>query len=83
MEGLRNEFGFRAPKRMLRLFHRDIERPEPVIPIGDLYRHETGGDILRDEHIDLPDAGLPGGLIAGTGPSEYARTLAFNTLVVF
>ena len=29
------------------------------------------------------DAGLPGGLIAGSGPVEYARTLAFNTLVVY
>ena len=29
------------------------------------------------------DAGLPGGLVAGTGTPEYARTLAFNTLVVF
>jgi Ca2+-transporting ATPase len=29
------------------------------------------------------DAGLPGGLIAGAGTPEYARTLAFNTLVVF
>ncbi|MBI3043814.1 MAG: cation-translocating P-type ATPase [Betaproteobacteria bacterium] len=29
------------------------------------------------------DAGLPGGPIHGSGPVEYARTLAFNTLVVF
>ena len=29
------------------------------------------------------DAGLPGGLIAGRGPVEYARTLAFNTLVIY
>jgi Ca2+-transporting ATPase len=29
------------------------------------------------------DAGLPGGLIAGSGPVEYARTLAFTTLVLF
>jgi Ca2+-transporting ATPase len=29
------------------------------------------------------DAGLPGGLFAGAGTAEYARTLAFNTLVVF
>ena len=29
------------------------------------------------------DAGLPGGLIAGSGPVEYARTLAFNTLVIY
>jgi Ca2+-transporting ATPase len=29
------------------------------------------------------DAGLPGGLIAGDGPVEYARTLAFTTLVLF
>jgi Ca2+-transporting ATPase len=29
------------------------------------------------------DAGLPGGLIAGGGPVEYARTLAFNTLVIY
>jgi P-type Ca2+ transporter type 2C len=29
------------------------------------------------------DAGLPGGLIAGTGSVEYARTLAFTTLVLF
>jgi len=29
------------------------------------------------------DAGLPGGLIAGRGPVAYARTLAFNTLVVY
>jgi Ca2+-transporting ATPase len=29
------------------------------------------------------DAGLPGGLIAGSGSVEYARTLAFNTLVVY
>jgi P-type Ca2+ transporter type 2C len=29
------------------------------------------------------DAGLPGGLIAGRGSVEYARTLAFNTLVVY
>jgi Ca2+-transporting ATPase len=29
------------------------------------------------------DAGLPDGLIAGTGPVEYARTLAFTTLVLF
>jgi Ca2+-transporting ATPase len=29
------------------------------------------------------DAGLPGGLVAGAGTPEYARTLAFNTLVVF
>ena len=29
------------------------------------------------------DAGLPGGLIAGSGSIEYARTLAFNTLVVY
>ena len=29
------------------------------------------------------DAGFPGGLIAGSGPVEYARTLAFNTLVVY
>jgi len=29
------------------------------------------------------DAGLPGGLIAGSGPVEYARTLAFNTLVAY
>jgi len=29
------------------------------------------------------DAGLPGGLIAGGGSVEYARTLAFNTLVVY
>jgi len=29
------------------------------------------------------DAGMPGGLIAGPGPVEYARTLAFTTLVLF
>jgi Ca2+-transporting ATPase len=29
------------------------------------------------------DAGLPGGLIAGPGPVEYGRTLAFNTLVLY
>jgi Ca2+-transporting ATPase len=29
------------------------------------------------------DAGLPGGLIEGEGSAEYARTLAFNTLVVY
>jgi Ca2+-transporting ATPase len=29
------------------------------------------------------DAGLPGGLITGSGPVEYARTLAFNTLVIY
>jgi Ca2+-transporting ATPase len=29
------------------------------------------------------DAGLSGGLIPGAGTPEYARTLAFNTLVVF
>jgi Ca2+-transporting ATPase len=29
------------------------------------------------------DAGLPGGLIEGAGTPEYARTLAFNTLVVY
>ena len=29
------------------------------------------------------DAGLPGGLIAGPGPVEYGRTLAFHTLVLF
>jgi hypothetical protein len=29
------------------------------------------------------DAGLPGGLIAGSGSVEYARTLAFTTLVLF
>ena len=29
------------------------------------------------------DAGLPGGLIDGPGPVEYARTLAFNTLVLY
>ena len=29
------------------------------------------------------DAGLPGGLIGGQGPVEYARTLAFNTLVIY
>jgi Ca2+-transporting ATPase len=29
------------------------------------------------------DAGLPGGLIEGAGSAEYARTLGFNTLVVF
>ena len=29
------------------------------------------------------DAGLRGGLIAGSGSIEYARTLAFNTLVVY
>ena len=29
------------------------------------------------------DAGLPGGLIAGSGSVEYGRTLAFNTLVIF
>jgi Ca2+-transporting ATPase len=29
------------------------------------------------------DAGLPGGLIEGTGSAEYARTLAFNTLVIY
>jgi Ca2+-transporting ATPase len=29
------------------------------------------------------DAGLAGGLIAGAGTPEYARTLAFNTLVFF
>ncbi len=29
------------------------------------------------------DAGLPGGLIEGSGPVEYARTLAFNTLVIY
>jgi Ca2+-transporting ATPase len=29
------------------------------------------------------DAGLPGGLLPGSGPVEYARTLAFTTLVLF
>jgi Ca2+-transporting ATPase len=29
------------------------------------------------------DAGLPGGLIEGSGPVEHARTLAFNTLVLY
>jgi Ca2+-transporting ATPase len=29
------------------------------------------------------DAGLPGGLIAGTGSLFYARTMAFTTLVLF
>jgi Ca2+-transporting ATPase len=29
------------------------------------------------------DAGFPGGLIPGRGPVEYARTLAFNTLVAY
>ncbi|HEX9183513.1 MAG TPA: cation-translocating P-type ATPase C-terminal domain-containing protein, partial [Burkholderiales bacterium] len=29
------------------------------------------------------DAGLPGGLIEGGGQADHARTLAFNTLVVF
>ncbi len=29
------------------------------------------------------DAGLPGGLIEGTGTVEHGRTLAFNTLVLF
>jgi Ca2+-transporting ATPase len=29
------------------------------------------------------DAGRPGGLIEGGGSAEYARTLAFNTLVVY
>jgi Ca2+-transporting ATPase len=29
------------------------------------------------------DAGLPGGLIEGNGGVEYARTLAFNTLVLY
>jgi Ca2+-transporting ATPase len=31
----------------------------------------------------LLDAGLPGGLIEGTGEIAYARTLAFHTLVVY
>ena len=29
------------------------------------------------------DAGLPGGLIEGAGSADYARSLAFNTLVLF
>ena len=29
------------------------------------------------------DAGLPGGLIDGSGTLAYARTLAFTTLVLF
>ena len=33
--------------------------------------------------LALLDAGLPGGLIEGSGDTGYARTLAFNALVVF
>ena len=33
--------------------------------------------------LGVLDAGLPGGLIAGDGDIEHARTLAFQTLVLF
>jgi Ca2+-transporting ATPase len=33
--------------------------------------------------LGLLDAGLPGGLIEGRGSVEYARTLAFHTLVLY
>jgi len=41
------------------------------------------GLIVAVGTLGMLDAGLPGGLIAGSGDLTYARTLAFTTLVLF
>jgi len=39
--------------------------------------------VMATGTLALLDAGLPGGLIEGDGDTRYARTLAFNALVLF
>jgi Ca2+-transporting ATPase len=39
--------------------------------------------VMATGTLGLLDAGLPGGLIEGDGDTRYARTLAFNALVLF
>jgi Ca2+-transporting ATPase len=39
--------------------------------------------VMRTGMLLLLDAGLPGGPIDGGGDAAYARSLAFNTLVLY
>jgi Ca2+-transporting ATPase len=55
---------------------------------GVITRHMWGGIVfvglvMAAGTLLVLDAGLPGGLIGGTGDLTYARTLAFNTLIFF
>jgi Ca2+-transporting ATPase len=41
------------------------------------------GSIMAVGTLGVLDASLPGGLIEGSGPLPYARTMAFTTLMLF
>jgi Ca2+-transporting ATPase len=47
------------------------------------YGIAVAGVVMCIGTLALLDAGLPGGLIGGHGSVDYARTLAFDTLVLY
>lgn len=56
---------------------------EGVITRGMWWGIAWVGSIFAVGTLLVLDAGLPGGLIEGTGDIRYAQTMAFNTLVLF
>jgi Ca2+-transporting ATPase len=65
-----------------------MQRPPRVASEGVISRRMWIGIgvasvVMAAGTLALLDAGLPGGLIEGTGDTGYARTLAFNALVLF
>jgi Ca2+-transporting ATPase len=65
-----------------------MERPprgatEPVVTLRMGAGIALAGIVTAAGTLLVLDAGLPGGLIEGTGDVAHARTLAFHTLVLF
>ena len=65
-----------------------MHRPPRVASEGVISRRmwigiSVASVVMAGGTLALLDAGLPGGLIEGDGDTRYARTLAFNALVLF
>lgn len=57
-------------------------RHEPVINAEMAFGMFVSGLVMAISTLVVLDAALPGGWIAGSGSLDYARTMAFNTLVL-